>query len=923
MGTLVGRDDALVRLRAGLAAGGPVLVRGEPGIGKTRLVSEVPALVPPGTAVLVGRCDPDPGSPPLRPWRLALAGRPERAALDALDAPAPGTTDPAAATLLHRAARTRAFDAVLDGLATTGPVAVVLEDLHWADESTLHLLTQAADRVTVVVTFRDTEPGRALRAAVTGLRRHDGAVEIALRPWNAADVTALLPRDVHAGWGPVLHEAGGGVPLLVTALLRAVVDDGLAARPPAPDRPLAVPDQLADLTAERLERLDPHARLAAEIAAVAGTGCGAAHVGLLAGLDGPSALAALERAAAGGLLVATPDPARPATWEPAHALLRDAVYAQVPPATRVARHAALADAIDAGQVPGEAVTHRVRAAVDPAGCAAAVDACRAAAAAAAAALAWDRAVALLDTALGLPGCHDRAGLELDAAEAEFAAGRAEAAVRRCRRVAAASTDPDELVRAALTVRGIGGPLNVDLVLLCDVALRALPADDLAGRARVLAQRALAEAENEGSHGIDAPSREALELAQRSGSPAAVADALRARQHACSFPTGVHERRDLAGRMIELAAAGGPPDAELWGRCWRLDAALQLGDLEMLETELVRLAALASRLGWPIAEWHHHRMTAARNLLTGRFAEAEAAADAALATARRTEDVSAIGIDGAFRTELLQLQGRHGELRELMDRTHRHVPVPGMPIVTAQFGLLRLEFGERDEAQRLYEVLRPQLPSLAEDGRWIAVVSPAAQLAAALGDTTTAAWCAERLAPLTDFYLAGGSGSVRCDGAVARVAGIVTAALGRIDQATALLEHAIALDDRIGALPYRTRSELALAELLAGTDRLRATALARAAAATSRRLGMAPSLARADALLSRLRAEQDAAVPLTAREREVLAALARGRTNKQIAAELVLSERTVESHVTHILGKLGAANRAEAAAWATRHLDPTS
>jgi DNA-binding NarL/FixJ family response regulator len=82
--------------------------------------------------------------------------------------------------------------------------------------------------------------------------------------------------------------------------------------------------------------------------------------------------------------------------------------------------------------------------------------------------------------------------------------------------------------------------------------------------------------------------------------------------------------------------------------------------------------------------------------------------------------------------------------------------------------------------------------------------------------------------------------------------------------------------------------------------------------------MEPSLARADALLTRLRAAQDAAVPLTAREREVLAALARGRTNKQITAELVLSERTVESHVTHVLGKLGAANRAEAAAWAARH-----
>jgi DNA-binding NarL/FixJ family response regulator len=51
---------------------------------------------------------------------------------------------------------------------------------------------------------------------------------------------------------------------------------------------------------------------------------------------------------------------------------------------------------------------------------------------------------------------------------------------------------------------------------------------------------------------------------------------------------------------------------------------------------------------------------------------------------------------------------------------------------------------------------------------------------------------------------------------------------------------------------------------------------------------------------------------------VLARLAAGRTNRQIAAELVLSERTVETHVGHVLGKLGVANRAEAAAWATRN-----
>ncbi|MDN5749723.1 MAG: response regulator transcription factor [Pseudonocardia sp.] len=85
--------------------------------------------------------------------------------------------------------------------------------------------------------------------------------------------------------------------------------------------------------------------------------------------------------------------------------------------------------------------------------------------------------------------------------------------------------------------------------------------------------------------------------------------------------------------------------------------------------------------------------------------------------------------------------------------------------------------------------------------------------------------------------------------------------------------------------------------------------------------MVPALAAAEEVLARIRSEQQAALPLTAREREVLDHLARGRTNRQIAAELVLSERTVETHVGHVLGKLGVANRTEAAAWAARRGHP--
>lgn len=72
------------------------------------------------------------------------------------------------------------------------------------------------------------------------------------------------------------------------------------------------------------------------------------------------------------------------------------------------------------------------------------------------------------------------------------------------------------------------------------------------------------------------------------------------------------------------------------------------------------------------------------------------------------------------------------------------------------------------------------------------------------------------------------------------------------------------------------------------------------------------------LTRRRRSGPLAAGALTRRESEVLAVLARGRSNQQIAAELGLGQRTVEGHVSSVLGKLGVASRAEAVAYALGH-----
>jgi DNA-binding NarL/FixJ family response regulator len=118
-----------------------------------------------------------------------------------------------------------------------------------------------------------------------------------------------------------------------------------------------------------------------------------------------------------------------------------------------------------------------------------------------------------------------------------------------------------------------------------------------------------------------------------------------------------------------------------------------------------------------------------------------------------------------------------------------------------------------------------------------------------------------------------------------------------------------------------QGRLALAEAIAagaeGGDVDRATELAEAAAAEARRLDLPGSLAGADALLATLSARVRTGDPLTSREREVADLVAQGLSNRAIARRLVLSERTVESHVRNSLAKLGYSSRTELATWAVR------
>jgi DNA-binding CsgD family transcriptional regulator len=124
----------------------------------------------------------------------------------------------------------------------------------------------------------------------------------------------------------------------------------------------------------------------------------------------------------------------------------------------------------------------------------------------------------------------------------------------------------------------------------------------------------------------------------------------------------------------------------------------------------------------------------------------------------------------------------------------------------------------------------------------------------------------------------------------------------------------------GELYERARSQIRLAEVLRAAGRHDAAQFADEAMAVARRLGARPLIDELQSL-NLARASQPVGAPgseaLTPRESEVLDLLVQGRTNRQIAKQLYISEKTVSVHVSNLLAKLGVRSRAEAAALVRR------
>jgi DNA-binding CsgD family transcriptional regulator len=366
-GDLVGRDRELGELVSLLVAGaggngGLVLVAGEAGAGKTRLVRE--ALSTTGLRAVAGEALPGSASPygPLvealrsflrvEPDGLTRCGQLNRQ-LAALLPELGRAARPPDRDLLLEALR-RAFEVVAD----SEPTIVVLDDIQWADETTLAdvlpvLARASTDRQLVfVAVYRSDEipRGHPIRALRRRLRRSGELREVVVEPLDARRTEQLarqiLGRKPASELAAVLYERTHGMPFFVEELTTTLLaEQRLRAGPKGlelaePDQ-VPVPASVRETIQLRVERLSEDARALLEVAAVAGQ---AISMDLLSEVAGSAALAeAMEF----GIL----DEGTAGTVRFRHALTWEALYLDVPWTRRRALHTRVAELLESGRAP--------------------------------------------------------------------------------------------------------------------------------------------------------------------------------------------------------------------------------------------------------------------------------------------------------------------------------------------------------------------------------------------------------------------------------------------------------------------------------------------------------------------------------------------------------------------------------------------
>jgi DNA-binding CsgD family transcriptional regulator len=370
-------------------------------------------------------------------------------------------------------------------------------------------------------------------------------------------------------------------------------------------------------------------------------------------------------------------------------------------------------------------------------------------------------------------------------------------------------------------------------------------------------------------------------------------------------------------MLALAQRTNSARTAMWGERWRIDALIESGQLAVAAEELPALQLAVERVGGPVSAWHLDCVTACIAQAQGRYADAATVGHRGFDRMRGVEPAPTTGAYFALQCALASHVGVTDEAASLA--RHPFDPPPRfttMARLSRAFLLLRA--GLPDPAAASYQQAGPvetwSLP--------VFFILPGyvygALAAADLGRYDDLAVLLDRLGPFRGEHAIGNG--VAYMGPIELTLGRAAAALGRLDLAIDDLAVAAGQADRAGAPGFVAEARYHLATALLARngpgDHDRAEPVARDADRLARALGMAAYADRTGALVAQFDGGGRPAA-LSPREAEVAKLVAEGLTNRQIAERLVISERTAQNHVQHILTKLGFATRSQIVAWSVR------
>jgi DNA-binding SARP family transcriptional activator/tetratricopeptide (TPR) repeat protein len=884
----VGRSAelALVRSRLALAAEGDgqiVLVSGEPGAGKTRLVEEVAGdAEAEGARVAWGRCTEGDGSVSFWPWVQVLRDYVRVAGDDELE----HTLLPHRRELAHvlpelggddeepprterdpDAARFRLFDhmaGALAGASAQAPSVIVLDDLQWADPGSLVLLEFLAERLsgvraTIVGVHRDDAAARrGPLAATLGALARRAVTRVAVGGLGGADIAEYIELTTGTP-APVVAEGvrlrTGGNAFFVREVVDLLAGDGRLADPgEEEDWSCGIPAGVRDVVRRRYLSLPDPMRRVLEAAAVIGTRI--RFDVLTAVCDDADLLEAVEALVAADLVREDDDADVPLRF--AHDLVREAVYAEQsvlrrarthqrvgealeallasadpPPLAEVARHLRLAG--PAGADPARAVEYDVRAAE-----------------AATRALGYEDAVAHYERAAANAGRGDpgrRSDLLLALGDARWRTGDgpgARQAFLEAVDLARGLGDPGLLARAVLGFGGgtfrpwhtTRGEANEKLVMLLEEALEHLGAGDEALRVRVLGQLA------EQLYFVSSAERrlaltgEAVHLAEELGDPATLASALCSRCLAMWGPELLDERLAITSRLIELGRRLDDPGLWMFGQHHRTLARIERGDLAAAVQALDAYEERAGALRQLLFRWEARVLRAVIALLQGRFADVERIAEEARRMAEQAGEPDGFDIYAAQVGMVLMEHDRIAEVRPLIAAFAEELTeTPWWEVAMTFIDV----FADRpDEGRARFDRLAADdFTALPRDLSWSAGMAILALVAGELDDERRAAALHRLLEPFADrTAMAAGRGSW---GSIAMYLGILAGTTGDHERAEAWFEQAVEANGRMGAAPWVAHTRYHWGRLLLrrgrAADAERATGLLDEAERAATALGM--------------------------------------------------------------------------------------